>query len=94
MHCGLIYQWNCMVGIMAVALQGFSWFWHLLSIALVAPTYPMNRHLADRLLRMLKHERGDVVIDWQPRIIYNLANSGLAFDRANGLNLYRCHPYC
>lgn len=31
-------------------------------------------------LRMLKHERGDVVIDWQARIIYNLAGAGLAID--------------
>ena len=70
-----LYGWHYGCGVARV-----SWFWHILSIALVAPTYPMNRHLADRLLRMLKHERGDVVIDWQPRIIYNLANSGLAFD--------------
>ena len=34
-------------------------------------------------LRMLKHERGDVVIDWQARIIYNLARAGLAIDDIN-----------
>jgi hypothetical protein len=31
-------------------------------------------------LRMLKHRRGDVVIDWQARIIFNLASAGLAFE--------------
>lgn len=31
-------------------------------------------------LRMLKHERGDVVIDWQARIIYNLQRAGLIID--------------
>jgi|GEM_PF-2878765 len=31
-------------------------------------------------LRMLKHERGDVVIDWQARIIYNLRSAGLTID--------------
>jgi hypothetical protein len=31
-------------------------------------------------LRMLKHKRGDVVIDWEARIIYNLASAGLAFE--------------
>jgi ABC-type amino acid transport substrate-binding protein len=30
-------------------------------------------------LRMLKHKRGDVVIDWEARIIYNLASAGLKF---------------
>ena len=30
-------------------------------------------------LRMLRHKRGDVVIDWEARIIYNLASAGLAF---------------
>ncbi|MEH6518944.1 MAG: hypothetical protein V7742_19880 [Halioglobus sp.] len=30
-------------------------------------------------LRMLKHKRGDVVIDWEARIIYNLASAGLEF---------------
>jgi len=31
-------------------------------------------------LRMLKHKRGDVVIDWQARLIYNLASAGLQYD--------------
>ena len=31
-------------------------------------------------LEMLKHRRGDVVIDWQARIIYNLPSAGLAFE--------------
>ena len=29
---------------------------------------------------MLRHERGDVVIDWQARIIYNLSSAGLVFE--------------
>ena len=31
-------------------------------------------------LGMLKHERGDVVIDWQVRILYNLPGAGLDID--------------
>lgn len=31
-------------------------------------------------LDMLKHGRGDVVIDWQARLIYNLSAAGLDFD--------------
>lgn len=31
-------------------------------------------------LQMLKHKRGDIVIDWQARIIYNLASAGLTFE--------------
>lgn len=31
-------------------------------------------------LRMLKHKRGDVVIDWQARLIYNLTSGGLQYD--------------
>lgn len=31
-------------------------------------------------LAMLRHKRGDVVIDWQARIIYNLSAAGLAFE--------------
>ena len=31
-------------------------------------------------LEMLRHKRGDVVVDWQARIIYNLPKAGLAFE--------------
>lgn len=31
-------------------------------------------------LEMLRHKRGDVVIDWQARIIYNLPKAGLTFE--------------
>lgn len=30
-------------------------------------------------LEMLRHKRGDVVVDWQARIIYNLQKAGLSF---------------
>ncbi len=29
---------------------------------------------------MLRHKRGDVVVDWQARIIYNLSKAGLEFE--------------
>lgn len=31
-------------------------------------------------LEMLRHKRGDVVIDWQARVIYNLPKAGLTFE--------------
>lgn len=34
----------------------------------------------DGTLRMLKHGRGDVVIGFQPRLVYNLAAAGLSVD--------------
>lgn len=31
-------------------------------------------------LRMLKHRRGEIVFDWQPRLVYNLHAAGLELD--------------